>query len=347
MNDLMGRLTEQRRLLERGGRVNRGFADDQADLETGPLTPGHTRGGPGATEQGFGEEAQLEEFYGLISQVKLNTVKLKQSTKKVKHLGEQFIESLQDPDLKEQKEKAMNQEKEAAAALMQSTGALMQKIKAIEEAKAGSVDVNDPRGMDSGYRMIATASISSRQNWKEAMTTYIDTEKKMTGELRERLRRHIHIADGSEPSEERLDELEDEAPDVFAQAMMGKADRQLALAVHDYARAKEEQVSQILSNQNEIFELWAQLGIILDQQHEMLTNIYDNLEKSKEYVKEANDQLKVVPGYVGATKRMYCYIIVGLIIILCIVAVPVYISMNSSSSDSSGRRAVGLALGFI
>jgi len=332
MNDRMPKLQE---LRKRSGKAKGNpFADHTADIETGPLTPSgnQTHSNVAAPEaEGF-EEAQLEEFYGLISQVKLNTYKLKQSTKKVKQIGESFMESLQDPDLKERKEKELQSEKESAAVLTAGTGALFSKLQKLEEHNDYGSNPKDPDGLTAGYRMILTASAGARGNWKEAMRAYIDAEKKIASEQRERYRRHLEIAEGTTPSEERLDAVEDEAPDVFAQAMMGKADLALARSVNDHAHAREEEVNLILHNQREIFELWSQLGILTNQQGETLNNIYQNLEMSKEYVKEANEQLKVVPAMQNNSRKCYCFIILGLLLILCIVAVPVYLAQNDSSA---------------
>jgi len=326
----MPKLLTLRAKVERTGN----FAGAGDDLETGPLTPIH---GGSPPKEGF-EEAQLEEFYSIISQVKLNTYKLKQNTKKVKQIGEQFMESLQDPDLKKQKEEALQVEKEAAAQITGSTGALFQQLKKLEDTK--TAEMGDTSGMEAGARMILTASGAARQNWKEAMKGYIETEKKIQAELRERLRRHLRIADGHEPSEEQLDILEDEAPDVFAQAMMGKADMALAKGANEYAHNKEEQVKHIRDKQEEILELWAQLGIVMDQQSETLNNIFNNVEQAKEYVKEANNELKVVPGMNAQRHRCYCFIIIGLLVILVAVAIPLWISTSSSDDSAARRRAL-------
>lgn len=78
-------------------------------------------------------------------------------------------------------------------------------------------------------------------------------------------------------------------------------------------------MQSILDDTREVHELWAQLGIALDHQHEMLNNIYDNVEQAKEYVKEGNRELKEVPNLVNNRQRCYCFIIIGLVILLVII----------------------------
>jgi len=88
-------------------------------------------------------------------------------------------------------------------------------------------------------------------------------------------------------------------------------------------------VEEILEGQHEILEMWAQLGVVLDRQHEMLNNVYQNVERSKAYVADANRDLKVVPGTINNKKRCQCFIIIGLTVLLAVIAVPVAISVSS------------------
>lgn len=82
-------------------------------------------------------------------------------------------------------------------------------------------------------------------------------------------------------------------------------------------------MERILEAQIEVAELWAQLGIALDHQHEVLNNIFDNVEKAKEYVKEGNLDLKDVPNITASKHRCYCFILIALVVALVIIAAPI------------------------
>ena len=97
--------------------------------------------------------------------MKLNTYKLKQNTKKLKQIGEEYVENLSDPDMKESNEKALNDEKQAAADMISSNGALLQRLMVLEDEetkKQSSVD----KELEASYRMIKGASGSAKMNWK-------------------------------------------------------------------------------------------------------------------------------------------------------------------------------------
>merc|ERR1712216_564561 len=307
---------------QRAGHVGIGVTPEDGEAGSSQTPPDST--------PGF-ETQDINDFYDYVSQVKMNGYKLQQITTKVKSLGDELMEVLQDPAQKAQKEKQLQAEKENAAGITQSTGELFQKLKMAEDAEKAKVGGTFEGEAELGAttRMIASSVQGCKKNWGEAMKGFIDTEKKLDAELRERTRRHIAIVKGVEPTEEDLDQLEG-ASDVFAQAMMGKADLQLAQSVNKYAHQREAQMDEILEGQNEIAEMWAQLGVALDRQHEMLNNVYANVERSKAYVKEGTDALKVVPGINEKKKRCQCFIIIGLTVILGVVAVPVAITVTGS-----------------
>lgn len=95
----------------------------------------------------------------------MNTYKLKQNTKKLKQIGEDYVENLSDPDVKAANEKALQDEKQAAADMIASNGLLLQRLIAVEDhetAKQSQLDAE----LQSSYRMIKSASGSAKMNWK-------------------------------------------------------------------------------------------------------------------------------------------------------------------------------------
>lgn len=169
--------------------------------------------------EGFGE-SHLESFYGLISQVKLNTHKLAQCTKKLKQVGNDYVKHMdKDDETKQAAEKALNKEKEEAANITSATGKTFKELTMLEEM-AGK-DANAEGGP--AQRMIVSSSSSARLKWKEAAKAYIDVERSIDAKLRERIKRHIEIHEDRKPTEEEVDQKMDEGiQDIFAETMMSK-----------------------------------------------------------------------------------------------------------------------------
>jgi len=274
MNDLMGRLRS----------IRQQAMQDNPSLGCADM--------PIPEEEGL--EGDLQKFYSIISQVKQNTDKLKESTEQMEMIGETLMKSMLDPTEKARSEKQLRDMKESVGAITQSTGKHFQDLDAETLQTDGRDDARD--------RMVNSATSSSKTNWREALKGYLDVEKRIDGQLRERNRRHLEMLNGDAPSEEQLDAMEG-AADVFEQAMMGKADLQLAKNCNEAAHAQHDQVKIILQNQLEILEMWAQLGVCLQDEHEMLNNIYDNVEQAKAYVAEANLELDRTVELVGWTAK--------------------------------------------
>merc|ERR1712070_342212 len=114
-----------------------------------------------------------------------------------------------------------------------------------------------------------------------------------------------------EPTQEMIEEAEDQRVDVFASLMTSEADLKLAQHVYFAARAKEEVVQQILEAQIENRDLWANLGLAIENHGQKLNQIYYNVEKAQAYVKEGNQELADVSSGTSSKNKCRCFILLG------------------------------------
>jgi len=230
MNDRLPKLRELHSQFNHG-RVRR--VEDEADPQSVEIDVSDAASPAPA---GFGE-SQLESFYGLISQVKLNTYKLTQCTKKLKHVGNDYVKHMdKDDETKQAAEKALNKEKEEAANITSSTGKTFKELDVLQVLAAkGSDEDGAP-----AQRMIDSSSSSARIKWKEAAKAYVDAERAIDTILRERIMRYIEIHEDRKPTQEEVDQKMDEGvQDIFAETMMSKVTTNPLAAVSGVAKGHE------------------------------------------------------------------------------------------------------------
>lgn len=196
--------------------------------------------------EGFGE-SDLESFYGLISQVKLNTYKLTQCTKKLKQVGNDYVKHMdKDDETKQAAERALNKEKEEASNIQQSTGKTFTELTKLEEIAGKDANAEGAPAQ----RMIASSSTSARLKWKDAFQAYIEAERSIDVKLRERIKRHIEIHEDRKPTEEEVDQKMDEGvQDIFAETMTSKvlrASLRLLSAVPSLSPSSEDNAQCLL-----------------------------------------------------------------------------------------------------
>lgn len=277
-------------------------------------------------KEGFDND-DLESFYGLISQIKLNCYKLRQKTKDYEQAAEGMLGVMGREKIKKEQED-LNQIQEDASTIIHSTKDTFDKIQ--DMCQARSIDVSpeklDDPEMDFKQpedRMIVSAKVAASKNWYDAVQEYTECDTRFSRQFRELHKRHYReLHDGADPTDEELDDQEGQRADIFAEAMTSEADKRMAQSTYFMARHKEEMVNQIYEAQLENRDLWASLGLAIEHHGEILNNIYANVEKAQVFVKDGNKNLAEVSSLRGKSNKCRCFVLLGLTVIAAAVIVP-------------------------
>lgn len=320
------RLAEFRKLMRE---ENNAFQDPVA-----PVLTVHTSGDTedvvvnvdDEQKEGFDNE-DLEVFYGLVSQIKLNCYKLRQKTKDYETAAESVLVVMGREKLKKEQE-ALGKIQEEASSIIHSTKDVFDKINDMCSNRNMTPEVLDNPDMEFERpedRMIVSAKVAVSKNWYDAVQEYTECDTRFSKQFRELHKRHHKELTGEDPTEAQLDEQAGRRADVFEQEFEEAAthDKRFAQATYFNARFKEELLNQIYEAQLENRELWASLGLAIEHHGEILNNIYANVEKAQAYVKDGNKNLAEVSSLKSSSNKCRCFVLLGLVIVVAVVVVPV------------------------
>ena len=175
-------------------------------------------------KEGFDND-DLESFYGLISQIKLNCYKLRQKTKDYEQAAEGMLGVMGREKIKKEQED-LNQIQEDASTIIHSTKDTFDKIQ--DMCQARSIDVSseklDDPEMDFKQpedRMIVSAKLAAAKNWYDAVQEYTECDTRFSRQFRELHKRHYReLHDGADPTDEELDDQEGQRADVFTEVCL-------------------------------------------------------------------------------------------------------------------------------
>ena len=77
--------------------------------------------------------------------------------------------------------------------------------------------------------------------------------------------------------------------------------------------------------------MWDEFQLLLQKQNELLSTISGNLQKSKEFIKQANEDLDAAQEHAEAANRQQVMILCSCCIGLCVLIVPMMIGSGMIS----------------
>ncbi|CAD8105446.1 unnamed protein product [Paramecium sonneborni] len=139
--------------------------------------------------------------------------------------------------------------------------------------------------------------------------------------MRNKIKRQAGCLD-SNLNEEQVEELcEDpnKLQELLQKKIYGQASIQLQNAVQDI-QDKYQDILKLERSVQQVYQLFADMAVLVKNQGELIDNIEQNMIKAKDYVKKGEaQQAKAKKAHQAARKKMCCIIMIGLVLILVIV----------------------------
>jgi len=184
----------------------------------------------------------------------------------------------------------------------------------VQDEKEAKEAGDDTPGWTTVYRVMYNCKWSLLINWREVNKEFNEEQASCERRRRKNLVRQLTIInDGQEPDKADVEErMASGATDVFAGGMVARsADDDFAAEFLAEAKEKEAAIDEILEKAQELQELWDQFQLLLQKQGELLNQIGTNLDKCKDFVAKANEDLDSAIEHEEAANRKQ------LMIVLC------------------------------
>mmetsp|Transcript_23088 Transcript_23088/g.32571 ORF Transcript_23088/g.32571 Transcript_23088/m.32571 type:complete len:295 (+) Transcript_23088:25-909(+) len=171
-----------------------------------------------------------------------------------------------------------------------------------------------------------TATAQARKNMYDArmrqlnkiMTEYNSASHEFKHELQLRTRRQLKIVD-SNISEDEIDKIvtSGRASDFIAKALISEDLKEVVRDIEERHNDILKLESQVL----EVYELFKDLAMLVEQQQESLDHIQNRIESAQDYVQKGEKQLEQAATHQKkARKKMICILGILLIVLICILA---------------------------
>lgn len=173
-------------------------------------------------------------------------------------------------------------------------------------------------------------SISSQA--KDLMKTSQETSLMFKSIVKDKLKRQVRNVQGDKDqmSNEELDNLIEKDPEAVAQMMEAKVIGMPHLKVTNALRDiqdKCKEIETLHSNVRKLYEMITEISEMVHQQGQQVDLILKNVEKAKDYVDKGNKNLVKAKEYHQKARKKQCCIIMVAVALLCILLLPVLITI--------------------
>lgn len=213
-----------------------------------------------------------------------------------------------------------------------------------EAVMAGEIEKKDAPNVKEGetlaewgpyYRVMYNCRWSLVNQWKRVNKAYNEEQAACDRRKRANLTRQLTIANGCPPSEEEVNtRLNNGATDVFSGGMVARASDADADYANEFLAEAEEELKKIMlitKGMQEMQEMWDEFQLLLAKQGELLNTISGNLQKCKDFVAQANEDLGAAQEHAEAANRQQMLIMLSCCIGLCVLIVPLLIGSGMIS----------------
>ncbi|KAJ2553288.1 hypothetical protein EV175_002997, partial [Coemansia sp. RSA 1933] len=200
--------------------------------------------------------------------------------------------------------------------------------KAISKIKRGLERLEEMKQLYARNPSISSSQMAMRaskqQSLAKAFTARLDRYREIGRDYSElyksRLRRHYEIANPNATREEIDDALDnDEAANVYAQAIKSSNRRDNATAILNNVQQRKADIKQIEKTMLELSELSQEISQMVIQQQEQIDSIEGAIEGAHEYTVQGVKEVHQATEYVKKTRKMkWCFLILAILVAVAI-----------------------------
>lgn len=206
---------------------------------------------------------------------------------------------------------------------------VMKDIRGLEteykQALKDSPDEPETRMMEGQILSISTQVKDLMKNSQECSIKFKELVK---GKLKRQVK---NIQGDSSPiSDNKLDEMIENNPEALTQMMEAKVIGMPHLKVTNALKDIQDkcrEIETLHSNVVKLYEMIKEISEMVHQQGKQVDSVLNNMEKARDYVDKGNKQLVKAKEYHQKARKKQCCIIMIAVVILCIILMPVLITV--------------------
>ncbi|KAJ1765555.1 hypothetical protein EV179_004155 [Coemansia sp. RSA 487] len=260
-------------------------------------------------------EADIDtEFYSLIDYISQLLRRLDDEIEKVKS-GYQAVLSASTDNSRAECSRRRDEQIEITT---RAISKIKRGLERLEEMKR--IYTRNPSISSSQMAMRASKQQSLAKAFSARLERYREVGRDYSELYKSRLRRQYEIANPNATREEIDDALDnDEAANVFAQAIKSSNRRENATVVLRNVEQRQADIKQIEKTMLELSELSQEISQMVIQQQEQIDSIEGAIEDAHEYTTEGVKEVQKATEYVKKTRKMkWCLLILAILVAVAI-----------------------------
>jgi len=161
----------------------------------------------------------------------------------------------------------------------------------------------------------------------EIMTEYQGLKSKSSTKYRERIQYQLELASGQKPTNEQVDAVIEggDSNRIFGQQLLQEKRNQDAANTLVYIQGRHNDIVRLESNINELYEVFQDMALLVEQQGEILNSIEGHVASSVAHQEEGVAELKKASGWAVKARKKKCLIII--LIVVCVVVIGVAVAV--------------------
>ncbi|PRP78944.1 hypothetical protein PROFUN_13238 [Planoprotostelium fungivorum] len=171
---------------------------------------------------------------------------------------------------------------------------------------------NPKIAQSSEYMIRVNAFNSLKSKFFETARHYEESQLNARNKEKESIERRIKIVNPSATQEE-VDEMIELGENVFEQKTLDKKRHAEAKEALEKVEDQRIQLHQLEQSIMELHQLFLDMALLVDEQGEMINVIEANVNKTVQYVAEANQELKIALKYSNSARKKVAFLVAGVV----------------------------------
>jgi len=248
-------------------------------------------------EEFYNEGEFMQEFFEKVGEIKKNLITIEDTTRQLQAVTTQKgIENM--------------------ATLLGETNCYIASIRddLLVMGKENTVLGDNPKiAASSEYMIRINAFNSLKSRFFAVAREYEEAQLGARNKEKDSLERRIKIVNPQATAEEIDEMIETGQTNVFENKVLDKQKHQAAKETLAKVETQREQLHHLEQSILELHQLFLDMALLVDEQGEMINVIEANVNKTVEYVQEANQELKIALKYSNSARKKVAMLVVGVV----------------------------------
>ncbi|PRP78003.1 t-SNARE family protein [Planoprotostelium fungivorum] len=173
---------------------------------------------------------------------------------------------------------------------------------------------DDPKiARSSEYTIRVNAFYAIKSKFFDAARHYEEAQLRAKNKEEQHAERRIRVV-LPHATQDEIEEIVNQGDDIFQQKLMDKRQHQAAVEALTVVETQRQQIHHLEQSIAELHQLFLDMALLVDEQGEMINVIEMNVNKTRQYVIEANHELKLALKYSKSARKKIAVLIVGAVV---------------------------------